>query len=225
MTNKLKFFTKTEIVYEKLKEDIISGILRQGEKIIAREISKELGVSDIPVREALKKLETEGLVENIPYVGSRVSQINLKKAAEIFAVRLELEAFATRLAAENAKAEEIDELQKIVDEIDEINHDVQNTDLKKISRLNKAFHRRLYELSGNEVLCEHIFSLMDRSQYSQSIFAYLPNRQEYSNEEHQSIVDALRKGNVTEAEEAFRKHKKYAFAEFLNKLKLEKSDE
>ena len=91
MTNKLKFFTKTEIVYEKLKEDIISGILRQGEKIIAREISKELGVSDIPVREALKKLETEGLVENIPYVGSRVSQINLKKAAEIFAVRLELE--------------------------------------------------------------------------------------------------------------------------------------
>src|SRR2546429_8814054 len=110
--------TKTEMVYEKLKEEIITGLLDQGEKIVAREVARQMGVSDIPVREALKKLESEGLVENIPHVGSSVSTTNLKTAREIFAVRLELESYAARLAAKNANASQIDELQKIVDAID-----------------------------------------------------------------------------------------------------------
>jgi DNA-binding GntR family transcriptional regulator len=217
-----KYSTKMEMVYESLKEDIINGFLEQGQKIVAREVANKFGVSDIPVREALKKLESDGLVENIPHVGSRVSLINIKKAGEIFAIRLELEAFAARLAAKNADAKGIDELQKIVDEIDIC---LEQEDVKQVSRLNTAFHQKLYQLSGNEMLYELIHSLMERSQYSKSVFTLVSDRREKSNKEHQQIVDALRKGIPEEAEKALRAQKEYAFNALLNKLKFVNGEE
>lgn len=215
---KKNFSTKTEMVYEQIKENIVNGLIEQGEKIIAREYAKEFGVSDIPVREALKKLESEGLVENVPHVGTRVCKIDIQKAKEIFAVRLELEAYATRLAAETADENGIEELQKL---INDLNQALGKADIKKVSRLNTAFHKKLYELSGNSLLCEMIDSLMDRSQYSRSVFTLIPDRKEKSNQEHQMIVDALRKRNPEEAERALRVQKEYAFDALLNKLKAE----
>jgi DNA-binding GntR family transcriptional regulator len=207
------------MVYQKLKEDINTGILEQGERIVAREIAKQLGVSDIPVREALKKLESEGLVENVPHVGSRVSTINIQQAREVFAIRLELESYATRLAALNANDEEIDKLQEIVDCIEQA---IQTGDVKEISSLNTNFHQLLYQLSRNETLCELILSLMDRSAFSKSVFTYIPDRKEHSNKEHQLIVDALRKRDSEGAEKALRGQKEYSFATLLEVLAQEK---
>lgn len=207
------------MVYQKLKEDINTGILEQGERIVAREIAKQLGVSDIPVREALKKLESEGLVENVPHVGSRVSTINIQQAREVFAIRLELESYATRLAALNANDEEIDKLQEIVDCIEQ---SIQTGDVKEISSLNTNFHQLLYQLSRNETLCELILSLMDRSAFSKSVFTYIPDRKEHSNKEHQLIVDALRKRDSEGAEKALRGQKEYSFATLLEVLAQEK---
>lgn len=218
MSSLRTYNTKTEMVYEKLKEDIVAGILKQGEKIIAREVATEFGVSDIPVREALKKLESNGLVENVPHVGSRVTEVNIKTANEIFMIRVELESFATRLAAKNANASEAKKLQEIVDDIDLC---IQRDDIEELSRLNTHFHKTLYKLSRNETLCDLIFSLMDRSQYSRSVFTYIPDRKEHSNEEHKLIVDAISKGDTEEAEKALRTQKEIAFAAFLNKLKTE----
>ena len=212
------------MVYENLKVNIVAGILKQGEKIVAREVAVELGVSDIPVREALKKLESEGLVENVPHVGSRVSQINLQKAEEIFAIRLELESFAVRLAAENAKSEELNELQRLVDEMEDLiqkDQVLESDDIKNLSLLNTEFHNKLYQSSGNDTLCEMIYSLKDRSQYTQSVFMYLPERQKLSNKEHQLIVDALRMGDAMKAEKTLREQKGHAFEGFLNKLRLD----
>ncbi|ALC88820.1 hypothetical protein AM500_02655 [Bacillus sp. FJAT-18017] len=203
------------MVYQRLKEDINTGILEQGERIVAREIAKQFGVSDIPVREALKKLESEGLVENIPHVGSRVSTINIQTAEEVFSIRLELESFATRLAAKNATDEGIDELQKIVDEIE---NTIPKGDIKDISRLNTEFHQKLYKLSKNVTLCEMIFSLMEKSQFSRAVFSYLPDRKDHSNKEHQLIVDALRQRNAEQAERALRTQKEYSFTALLNIL-------
>jgi DNA-binding GntR family transcriptional regulator len=205
--------TKTEMVYEKLKEEIITGFLEQGEKIVAREVARQMGVSDIPVREALKKLESEGLVENIPHVGSKVSTINIKTASEIFAVRLELEAYAARLAAKNATASQAGKLQEIVDAID---RNIEESNVLEISRLNTEFHLTLYRMSRNETLFELILSLMERSQYSKSIFTQVPERIMHSNEEHKLIVNAIHKGNAEEAEKALRIQKEQAFAELLD---------
>lgn len=224
MLMKKTYNTKTEMVYEKLKVDIVAGLLKQGEKIVAREVAGELGVSDIPVREALKKLESEGLVENIPHVGSRVSRINVQKAEEIFSIRLELESFAVRLAAEKAMPEELNELQKLVDEMEDIiqgDQELESDDIKNLSLLNTAFHNKLYQLSGNDTLCEMIDSLKERSQYSQSVFVYLPERQKLSNIEHQLIIDALRIGDAAKAEETLREQKGHAFEGFLKKLRSE----
>lgn len=221
---KKTYNTKTEMVYEKLKVDIVAGLLKQGEKIVAREVAVELGVSDIPVREALKKLESEGLVENIPHVGSRVSRVNVQKAEEIFAIRLELESFAVRLAAEKAMPEELNELQKLVDEMEDIiqgDQELESDDIKNLSLLNTEFHNKLYQLSGNDTLCEMIYALKERSQYSQSVFVYLPERQKLSNIEHQLIVDALRIGDTAKAEKTLREQKGHAFEGFLKKLRSE----
>ena len=203
------------MVYEKLKEEITTGFLEQGEKIVAREVARQMGVSDIPVREALKKLESEGLVENIPHVGSSVSTTNLKTAREIFSVRLELESYAARLAAKNATPSQIDKLQEIVDAID---RNIEESNVLEISRLNTEFHQTLYHLSGNETLFELILSLMERSQYSKSIFTQVPERKKQSNEEHKLIVNAMRNGNAEEAGKALRTQKAQAFTELLDAM-------
>jgi DNA-binding GntR family transcriptional regulator len=216
------FNTKAEMVYEQLKENIISGFFEQGKKIIAREIAKQVGISDIPVREALKKLESEGLVENIPHVGTRVVEFNLQKAAEIFMIRLELEAFATRLAALHADVNALNELQELVDCM---NQAIQEEDCKQIGRLNRKFHQSLYKLSGNATLYEIIVSLMERSEISRAVFVLLPERKKQSNLEHQMIVNALRDGNGEEAEKILRAQKSHAFAALLNKLELGKGEE
>ena len=102
-----------------------------------------------------------------------MSTTNLKTAREIFSVQLEFESYAARLAATNASASQIDELQEIVDAID---RNIEESNVLEISRLNTEFHQTLYRLSGNETLFELIFSLMERSQYSKSIFTQVPEQ-------------------------------------------------
>ena len=94
----LKFITKNVAVYEALRKDIIEGRLQPGQKIIMSEVAKEFGLSDIPVREALRRLESEGYAHFTPHVGAIVSERDGDKIIELYLIRTELESLATRLA-------------------------------------------------------------------------------------------------------------------------------
>ena len=82
----MDYMTKNEYIYEKLKDEIVDGKLASGERIIIREVSKKFGVSGVPIREALNRLQQDGLVEIIPHVGAKVVEFDLKKFKEIMDV-------------------------------------------------------------------------------------------------------------------------------------------
>ena len=95
--------TKQQLSYENIKAAIIQGEYRPGEKLVVGTIARKLGVSNIPVREALKKLESEGLVQNTPHLSPVVAVPDFKNHAEIFATRQLLEGQATLLAAQTCR--------------------------------------------------------------------------------------------------------------------------
>jgi len=112
MKNKLSkllpnYQTKNSLIFNILKEKIISGEIKPDERLIIRNISSGLGVSETPVREALKMLEAKGLVSLVPHIGTVVTKFNLKEIKNILIVRFNLERLATKLAVDNISNEDI----------------------------------------------------------------------------------------------------------------------
>ena len=98
-----------EVVFDSLREAIINGTLRPGERMMEIQMAEELGVSRTPVREAIRKLELEGFVVMLPRKGAYVAGISLKDIADVFEVRASLEALASGLAAERITGEELED--------------------------------------------------------------------------------------------------------------------
>jgi DNA-binding GntR family transcriptional regulator len=187
-----EFQTKNQIIYQALKKAIIGGKYKPMERMVISEMAREFGSSEIPVREALKKLEADGLIHNKPYVGCRVTSLNLDELEEIYQVRSELEGLATRLAAQ--RIEESD-LKAIQDKVDEMEKVISKGHYEHVGRINREFHKRIYALCGNEFLFKTIFELWDRTNRAQGIFALMPERSHQSLTEHRQILKALREGN------------------------------
>ena len=103
-----------EVVFDSLREAIINGTLRPGERMMEIQLAEELGVSRTPVREAIRKLELEGFVVMLPRKGAYVAGISLKDIADVFEVRASLEALASGLAAERITGEELEDLERIL---------------------------------------------------------------------------------------------------------------
>ena len=104
--------TKNVAVYERLRQDIVKGKLKPGQKIVMRELAKELGLSETPIREAIRRLESEGYLRFTPHMGALVSELDEQELVEIFLIRIELEALATRLAAPSLTDKDIDFLKR-----------------------------------------------------------------------------------------------------------------
>ena len=188
-----KFQTKNQVIYQALKKDIISGKFKPGQRIVISEIARLFDSSDIPVREALKHLESDGLIHTTPYVGSVVASLNLDELEEIYQVRSELESLAARLAVPRIGAVEIEELKKQIgfmrQVIDEENFD-------QLGRLNRRFHQTIYDFCQNTFLLKTIFELWDRTGRAQGVFALMPERAHRSLAEHEEILEALAQGDA-----------------------------
>ncbi len=143
-------------------------------------------------REALKKLEADGLIHNKPYVGSTVTSLNLDELEDIYQVRSELEGLATRLAAQKLEETDIKAIQAKVDEMEKV---ISKGHYEHVGRINREFHKRIYASCGNEFLFKTIFELWDRTNRAQGIFALMPERAHQSLTEHRQILGALREGD------------------------------
>ncbi|TBL76076.1 GntR family transcriptional regulator [Paenibacillus thalictri] len=215
----LKSKTKSDQVYDFLKEQILSGAYKPDGRIVIRDIGKQLGVSDIPVREAIKRLAADGLLEIKSHSGARVAPINTDNLEEIFLIRLELETLSTRLAAKAATAEEIDILDSLVRQMDE---SIVQKDLDTYSLSNREFHQLLYRASHAQVLIDMIENLFLRSENSKMVFHYDPDRLLQSNEEHRAIVEAIRQRDEEKAAQIIRTQKESGFKIVLNALRISK---
>lgn len=176
-------------VFHKIREDILKGKYRQNEAMKELQISKELGVSRTPVREALRQLELEGLVTIIPNKGAVVSGVSAKDIEDIYAIRSLIEGLSAKWAAENIGEAQLNELEEIV-YLSEFH--LKKGHIEQLYELDNKFHEMLYEASGSKIL-RHVLS--DFHHYVQRVRKTSlaePERAEKSIAEHKAILEALR---------------------------------
>jgi DNA-binding GntR family transcriptional regulator len=212
----LKFLTKNVAVYEALRKDIIEGRKKPGQKIIMSEVAKDLGLSDIPVREAIRRLESEGYVHFTPHIGAIVSELDADKIIELYLIRIELESLATRLAVDHISSGDIDFLIKKNREMERA---VKAEKYEKLGALNKAFHLRIYQAAPYPTLNQLIEDLWEKMERTQCVFTFVPDRAVASVEEHKSIIEALKAKDTTLSEKLIKNQKSFTMASLERYLK------
>ncbi len=207
---------KSEQVYNYLKSRILSGELEAGAPIKINEVEETLSISKIPVREAIRKLEANGLVEVIHNSGARVKTIDLNELEQIVLIRQKLEVLAIGLSAENIEKAEIAALDEFIEHMEEC---VKNNDKKKYSEINREFHMAIYRGSKANILVDLIQNLWDRSERTTMIFELFPSRFFKSNSEHREIVKCLENRDRENAEKILNNQKEEGFLNIVRILK------
>lgn len=192
-----------EIVFETMREAIISGQLKPGERLMEVQLAEEMGVSRTPVREAIRKLELEGFVVMVPRKGAYVADISTKDIADVFEIRAALEALAAGLAAERITDEELEELQRT---LVKVSKSAESHDLENLIQVDTEFHDVLYKASRNERLVQIISNLREQIQRFRSTTLAAPGRMKDALEEHKKIVDAISERNVALAAQLAQEH-------------------
>lgn len=190
-------------IFNKIREDILTGAYKQGDELKEATLGKKLGVSRTPVREALRQLELEGLVEIIPNRGARVTGISEKDISDIYLMRSRLEGLAARLAAEYMKEEDIAEMEEVI-LLSEFHLKKSKND--QMVRLDGRFHEIMYHAAGSRML-EHV--LTDFHHYvklARANSVKTQNRAEESVREHKAILEAIKKRDKDLAEKLANEH-------------------
>lgn len=202
-----------ELVFESLREAIIQGRLKPGERLMELTLAEELGVSRTPVREAIRKLELEGFVVMVPRKGAYVAGITEKDINDVFEVRAALEALAAGLAAERITEEELDELERSLVQLAEAS---QSGDINAVVEHDTRFHDLIYRASRNQRLMQIVSNLQDQIQRFRLATLSRPGRTRRAVEEHKKIVEAIAERNVELAQQLAREHIENAEANLLN---------
>jgi DNA-binding GntR family transcriptional regulator len=188
--------TVEEMVTAAIREAVLSGIYGPGEKLPQEHLAESLGVSRIPVRAALKQLEAEGLVVFVPHRGATVRELEATDIAEIYELRILLETFALRSATQLITPEELDELERIAEELDRVDEG------PGWLALRERFSDRLYAIAKRPLTAEIIAKLRaDVGRYWLSL-----RLSDHGSGGHRVIVDAMRRRDPEAAESWLTEH-------------------
>ncbi|MBM3647276.1 MAG: GntR family transcriptional regulator [Alphaproteobacteria bacterium] len=199
----------SKVVSDHIRGRILDGRLKPGERLVEDRISAELGVSRVPVREALRGLSTEGLVQLARHRGATVAEVTPELVAELVEVRTLLEALNARLAARRHDPEIVAALQ---DTLRRGNAAAQSGSPDQLARLNGEFHERLAEASRNSVLTEMMRSLRERTGLAFAINGRSRAREDW--QEHAGILAAVIDGDEELAALLASRHVQNAAAAF-----------
>lgn len=190
-------------VFNKLREDILSGKYEDYEELREVAISEEMGVSRTPVREAFRQLELEGLIQIIPNKGAYVTGITEKDVKDIYMIRSLLEGLCARWATKHITQEQLEELEE---NVYLASFHAQKGHHEQLTQLDNRFHDILYEACNSKML-EH--QLKEYHQYVVRVRKQtLSNviRGKKSNEEHEGIMEAIKAGDAGLAEQLANRH-------------------
>lgn len=183
-----------ELVVEQLTDWILDGTLKAGQRINPEEICRQLGVSRMPVRDALKILEENGLVNVVPYLGTTVASLSLDDITELYEMRMALEPLAGYRGVKRINDEEIQELIEVQNKLEDISKlDKDSRDVKQIYQYNRLFHQTLYSSSKMKRLCKTIDGIWDSIAYLRLQSVY--NSDEYLDsmkKEHQGYIECIK---------------------------------
>lgn len=197
------------VVADRVRADILEGKVRPGEWLRQERIAQEIGASQMPVREALKRLAAEGLVEHVPYRGVRVVALTVEDVEDLYACRVFIEGMAARYAAINIQPEELHELEDLHRRMVAFTTPAQ---LPEYRELNRRFHSLIFNASRRSYLIRTLgqlwaaFPTMLWSNIPHAATASAPGRDEADEREHEAIVRALAAHDPDAAERVMREH-------------------
>ena len=187
--NMNEYLPLRDVVFNTLRQAILRGELKPGERLMEIQLANKLGVSRTPIREAIRKLELEGLVLMIPRKGAEVAEITEKSLRDVLEVRSSLEDLAVELACERIGEEQIEELKKAAEEFKEA---LQGGDLTEYAEADVKFHDIIYHATENQKLVQLLYNL--REQMYRYRVEYLKDEATRNDliQEHKMICEALR---------------------------------
>lgn len=197
------FRSKNEQVYDLLKSKIVRGELKPGQPVVIDTLARELGVSQIPIREALRQLEGGGFVRIEPYVGARVTEIHAGSIHEVFSMLEHIEILSGRAACRTITPEGVELLAQIIAIMA-----TQLDDPEAWSESNKHLHRFICRQAGMNLVEKMLLVALDhwdrlRCHYLEDVFARLMPRRQL---EHEQMLDALRRRDPEELEHVIHAH-------------------
>jgi DNA-binding GntR family transcriptional regulator len=204
-----------------IRDSIIEGKIKPGERLMEPDVAKTLGVSRTPLREAFLQLESEGFLKVNPRKGALVTETSPKDAKETYEIKGALEALAARLAADNITDDQIGEIIDINKKMESIAQS-EKKDYKTFLELNSLFHQKIYECSGNSKLSKMINTLRNQTLRYNYIYLSLLSHLDESVAEHFEIVNALKNRRPEEAEAVVKKHNDSARKMLINYIKNQK---
>jgi len=215
--NQDQSISKTQYAYEFLRTQILEGVYGPGQRIIIDQVAKELGASTIPVREAIRQLEVDGLIQYKPYSGAIVSVINETEYIETLSVVAVLDGYATALSSRNMTDAHIEILQELNKQMEEA---LYQFEFEQFGVLNRQFHSTIYQECGNVFLQEEIRQAQQRlDRVRRSIFTFVPQRARQSIEEHENIIRLIQeKAPTNKIEEMVRQHRINTINAFKNRM-------
>jgi DNA-binding GntR family transcriptional regulator len=192
-----------EHVFDSLKQAIIRGNMSSGEWLVESHIADTLGISRTPVREAIHKLEREGLIERQPRGGFTVLGLNRDDIEETFGIRAVLEGYAARLAAIKHRKEELVPLEKKIEDFEKC---LGKKQLNELTRINTEFHDLLYALSKSPKLIHIINGLTDQIFRFRQIILKGSKMARVSNDDHKQMLELIQKREAEGVERLVRDH-------------------
>jgi DNA-binding GntR family transcriptional regulator len=195
-----------QVIYEDLKNAILNREIAPGAQLVENIIAEKLKISRTPIRGALKRLASEGIVNIITNKGAFVIQPSIEKIIQIYEVRRELEIIAMKFAIDKINKQDIDRLRELVKE--ELKSYVEK-DIERYLCVNKEFHMILANKSNNQFLIEFMEKIIDQSNaylIFYDVLFYGHTKETRGLNEHKEIIDLVEQKNIKRLEEAFKKH-------------------
>jgi DNA-binding GntR family transcriptional regulator len=209
--------TKQEFVYRTIRAAILRCELRPGERLVIEELAQRLDVSTIPVREALQLLQSEGLVESVPHVGTSVTPLSRSSILDVFSIMEGLQSVAARVAAERATKADFGSLDALMKEMDAV---VESGRLEVWGDFNTQFHVTIATMAGLPMLLQMTVQAFDRwNQMRRYFFSnVLAVRAPQAQREHHAIVQAMRAHELDRLSTLLREHNQHALNDYLHHL-------
>ncbi|MGB9813216.1 MAG: GntR family transcriptional regulator [Thermovenabulum sp.] len=201
-----------ELIYEYIRKKIFTGELKEGERLVEKDLAEKLKVSRTPVREALRKLETEGLVVHLPRKGVVVKGFSKEDVIEIYSIRKALEALAITFTVKNITQSEIEKLKKLNEKMKKA---AEKDDTEKLFELLREFNKVLIESCRMPRLINLISTYREYLERFRAITMSQKERKLSALKEHDEIIDAIINRDEKRAQELVQDHLQRALEAFL----------
>jgi DNA-binding GntR family transcriptional regulator len=216
------FLTKADVARQHIQEMVVSGTVRAGDRLTTREVSEALGMSETPIREAMRSLAAEGWLDFNPHLGVVVASIKREQLEEVYAVRGALEGLALELGGPILSAECLDALDRCLEEAEEA---VAALDIPRYVRLNREFHLLLSDTPATQWTLKVLNNLWAQTAALHRGFEAVPTaRIRSSLDEHWAIRHALRAGDFAKAAALTVEHERIAGAALIASLSEPRGD-